>query len=448
MVIAIVSHGFDASGIAYLLKNEGNVIHIWVEKKIRALENVAGIKVFHSDEISLEEFIEKNKKAGLILFDGSEYSAIQDRLRKEGLNVVGSSKLGEAVERSRIIGCEVAKRCGINIPNYFVFNSLNELKKFLRESKGKYVLKQSGNLPKNFNFSGDSEEIIEHIEGFEKRNKKSLQSGKIKIENFMLQEFIEGYEVAVAGFFTPQGWLRTEKGRILLEINFEHKKLAPFDIGPTTGEMGTVAYFDSGRNIIFEQMLEPLEKLLASYSNWGVVDANCIVNEEGIYLLEHTIRFGYPISDLYSILLDKQLGISYTEFLNCIATGTKVPEIKMEGFGIVYVVAYPIFPYENVKAKEESFLFEYVRPPEKDGYVFCPGLLSRDAGKWYISDVFGYAYTISVFDEDLEDAMKKGKELLNEIHPKSSAFYRPDIGERVREIPKYVWDVLHTLKVS
>lgn len=431
MKIAVISHGFDCSGWAYLLKNEGNSVYIWVEKNIRALENIANIRVFHSEEISLQDFVQKHQKVGLIIFDASEYGAMQENLRKEGLKILGSSRLGEAIEKNRVLGYEIAKRLNINIPQFWTFKTIDEAISFLAQNSGKYVLKQSGNLPKNFNFIGQSDEIIDHLLGFQKRCKNLIKSNKIRIDRFVLQEYIEGVEVATAAFFTPNGWLRTTNDKILLEVNFEHKKLCPFDIGPTTGEMGTVAYFVEGENRIFQEMLKPLEFLLASYSNWGVVDANCIITEdEKIYLLEHTIRFGYPITDLYKILCQKQLGLNLTQFFLSIANGTRVP-YEGEGFGITYVVAYPNFPYEDAKNKVESYLFEYISFPNDNDIIIAPGFLSREGNKWYISDVFGYAYTINVWGKTLESAMRMGREALERIHPKSGAFYRPDIGERV-----------------
>ena len=78
-----------------------------------------------------------------------------------------------------------------------------------------------------------------------------------------------------------------------VNINFEHKKLFPGNIGPSTGEMGT-SMFWSEPNRLFNQTLAKMEPLLAEEGYVGYIDLNCIVNANGIYPLEFTSRFGYP----------------------------------------------------------------------------------------------------------------------------------------------------------
>ena len=53
-----------------------------------------------------------------------------------------------------------------------------------------------------------------------------------------------GVEVAVGAFFNGKEFVYP------LNVNFEHKKLFPGNIGPSTGEMGT-AMFWSGPNKLF-----------------------------------------------------------------------------------------------------------------------------------------------------------------------------------------------------
>ncbi len=78
-----------------------------------------------------------------------------------------------------------------------------------------------------------------------------------------------------------------------VNFNFEHKKLFPGNIGPSTGEMGT-SMFWSSRNRLFNETFGKLEDWLAEEGYVGSIDLNCIVNENGIYPLEFTPRFGYP----------------------------------------------------------------------------------------------------------------------------------------------------------
>lgn len=78
-----------------------------------------------------------------------------------------------------------------------------------------------------------------------------------------------------------------------ININFEHKKLFPGELGVATGEMGT-SMFWSSPNKLFYETLHKMEKALRKEHYCGYIDINCIVNGNGIYPLEFTARFGYP----------------------------------------------------------------------------------------------------------------------------------------------------------
>ena len=56
-------------------------------------------------------------------------------------------------------------------------------------------------------------------------------------------------------------------------MNFEHKKLFPGDIGPSTGEMGT-SMFWTGANQLFNQTLLKMEPVLALEGYVGYIDVN------------------------------------------------------------------------------------------------------------------------------------------------------------------------------
>ena len=108
-----------------------------------------------------------------------------------------------------------------------------------------------------------------------------------QIPSFQLQQRILGVEVATGAFFNGREFVYP------ICVNFEHKKLFPGDIGPSTGEMGT-AMFWSEPNKIFNQTLRKMEPALAREGYVGYIDVNCIVNANGVYPLEFTARFGYP----------------------------------------------------------------------------------------------------------------------------------------------------------
>ena len=439
MRFAIVSYQADSSGLAYALAKEDNQIFYWVEKNYRFLENVRNIT--HERGIKLQTFLGRHA-TDYIIFDGQEYGNIETQLRKEqNMKIIGSSLLGYKLEKDRVLQYKIAKYLNVRMPETFVFSDIDEAIKFLKKEKTAFIMKQNGNLPKDFNYKSfmpDNYDLILHLEALKKRYPKIAG-------NFVLQRVVEGVEVATSGFYTPFGWLKGENGRVLLEINFEHKSLLEGDRGIATGEMGTLAWFSEGENRIFTEMVKPLEPLLLKFMNWGNVDANCIVDENGdLYLLEWTIRFGYPITDLYI-----ELTPSITDFILSLYTGQPAKVYQFPTIGIVWVLGFPVFPYEKAKGRIESFLEERLIFTDKSVMKhFHPAFVSWDNENktWYISDVYGYAGTITAKGEDIERVMRRGVKMIESIIPSKKGFYRRDIGERVVKALKkdYVWEVILT----
>src|SRR5439155_4770184 len=103
---------------------------------------------------------------------------------------------------------------------------------YIRENPGAYVIKPSGQAQnyKGLLFVGmedDGSDVVRMLETY-----KRVWSSKIKV--FQLQKKVAGVEVGVGAFFNGKRFITP------VNINFEHKKLFPGEVGPSTGEMGTV----------------------------------------------------------------------------------------------------------------------------------------------------------------------------------------------------------------
>ena len=83
--------------------------------------------------------------------------------------------------------------------------------------------------------------------------KRSLTA---EIPIFQLQRRVTGVEVAVGAFFNGSRFVTP------VNINFEHKKLFPGNLGPSTGEMGTTMFWTEP-NRLYLQTLEKMETVLA-----------------------------------------------------------------------------------------------------------------------------------------------------------------------------------------
>ncbi|MBU5558066.1 MAG: hypothetical protein KQA33_03290, partial [Candidatus Aenigmarchaeota archaeon] len=134
------------------------------------------------------------------------------------------------LENDREFGQEEMKAVGITTLPVWNFSDFDEAIKFLKANPGRYVLKPSGKAQneKELLFIGQEEDGLDVLQILE--HYKKNWSKKIKV--FQLQKFAAGVEVAVGAFFNGKDFI------FPINVNFEHKRMFPGDIGPSTGEMG------------------------------------------------------------------------------------------------------------------------------------------------------------------------------------------------------------------
>src|SRR5207249_6871562 len=175
------------------------------------------------------------------------------KLRGEGKLVVGGSSYTDRLENEREFGQDELKSVGVNTLPSWNFNSFDAGVDFVRKNPDRYVIKPSGRAQneKELLFVGQEEDgkdvllVLEHY----KRN----WSNKIKI--FQIQKYANGVEVAVGAFFNGKDFVYP------INVNFEHKRLFPNDIGPSTGEMGTSMYWTRNSPLFDNTLLKAKEKL-------------------------------------------------------------------------------------------------------------------------------------------------------------------------------------------
>src|SRR4029078_7148796 len=221
------------------------------------------------------------------------------------------------------------------------FSSCDEALAYVSATPTRYVIKPSGEAQnyKRLLFVGEEEDgrdVVEVLEDY-----KRAWSRKVK--EFQLQRRIMGVEVATGGFFNGKEFVTP------ICVNFEHKKLFPGDIGPSTGEMGT-AMFWSEANKIFNATLRKMGPRLAAEGYVGYIDVNCIVNNNGIYPLEFTSRFGYP-----TISIEQEgLLTAISELLAKLAEGTPTRARARSGFQMGVRIVVPPFPYRDKETFEST----------------------------------------------------------------------------------------------
>ncbi len=398
--------------IAWRIKEEGHQVKYYV---------------LNPDDMEVGEgFVEMVKDwnewidwADVIVFDdvlGQGKKAVE--LRKKGKIVIGGTEYTDKLEDDREFGQEELKRLGVNILPYKIFTNFDEAIEFVKQNPERYVLKPCGEAAnlKGLLFIGeedDGRDIIQVLNDYKNAWAK-------KIPAFQLQKRINGVEIAVGAFFNGKEFIYP------ININFEHKKLFPGNLGPSTGEMGT-SMFWSGPNKLFNSTLKKMEGKLADEGYIGYIDLNCIVNSQGIYPLEFTSRFGYPCIFIQEESMLSPIG----DFFYELAQG-KTPKLKVSsGFHLGVRIVVPSFPFNDpetfdVKSKDSLIFF---KKPVK-GVHFEDVKLVNDG--WIITGTAGVVLVVCGSGPTMEQAKEQAYQRIKCISI-PHMYYRDDIGERWRE---------------
>ncbi|MBI3120160.1 MAG: phosphoribosylamine--glycine ligase [Candidatus Kerfeldbacteria bacterium] len=375
--------------------------------------------------------------ADVIVFDDVlGQGKIAQELRKEGKLVVGGSPYTDRLEDDRSFGQEELKRAGVSIIPYRDFSSFGAAVKYVEKHPARYVIKPSGEqVLKSLLFVGeeeDGQDVIRILDAYRK-----VWNNKIKV--FQLQRRVTGVEVAVGAFFNGHEFVYP------INVNFEHKKLFPGNIGPSTGEMGTTSFF-SMPNRIFNATLKKMELKLRKQGYVGYIDVNCIVNGTGIFPLEFTCRFGYPT------IFIQQEGITMPvgEFFHALASGKKFEIKTRRGFQVGVRIVIPPFPFrdpETFKAYSKGAAILFRRPAE-DGVP--DGVHIEDVkivnGQWVVAGDSGVPLTVVGTGSTMKQAQLQAYNRVNNIMI-PNMYYRKDIGDRWFEDSDrlHVWGYLRDL---
>ncbi len=395
--------------LAWQIKKEGHEVKVYIKSEDDK-------DVYDGILEKVDDWTKHTDWADVIVFDDIGFGEAADKLRAAGKLVVGGSKYTDQLEEDREFGQNEMKRVGMLVLPHWDFSEFNAGIDFIKQNPGRYVFKPSGNTSseqKGILFLGQEEDGRDIIEILE-QNKKSWAK---KIKKFQLQKMAVGVEIAVGAFFNGKEFITP------INVNFEHKKLFPGDIGPYTGEMGTLMFW-SNTNAIFDSTLAKIKEDLAKSGYVGYIDINCIVNAKGIYPLEFTSRFGYPT---ISIQME---GVTspWSDFLYGIAKGDKFELKTKKGFQVGVVIAVPPFPFDD---KKEFFIYKDLsiifKKPSLEGMHIGDVKIINDV--WVLAGETGYALIVTGSGMTVGEARKQAYSRIKSIILQNM-YYRTDIGEK------------------
>ncbi len=404
-----ISNEALSQDLAWQIKKEGHKVKFYIKQKT---EKDVGDGFFEKVE-SFEEHVDW---ADVIIFDDNETGELADKLRREGKFVVGGTAYTDKLEDDREFGQKELKDVGVNILQHNNFTDFDSAIEFVKSSPARYVIKPSGSAQneKELLFVGqeeDGKDVLQVLEHYKKNWAK-------KIKLFQIQKYVSGVEIAVGAFFNGVDFIYP------INVNFEHKRLFNGEIGPSTGEMGTLVYW-SQPNIIFENTLEKMRQKLIDTGYIGYVDINCIANAKGIYPLEFTSRFGYP---LLSIMMEGVIS-EWGSFMHALASKQPFDLKTKRGFQIGVVIAVPPFPFKDLdsfRRYSEDAVIMFKKPVTEGIHI---GDVKMDDHDWKLAGQSGYALVVTGSGSTVEAARKQTYNRVENIMI-PNMFYRTDIGTR------------------
>lgn len=263
-------------------------------------------------------------KDGVIILEAVGFGELQDELRRDGFHVVGGSVLGDQLENDRAFAFGLLAKHGMKIAPVREFADVTDAKADLASNPRRCVFKLCDSAGETFvGTLGDGSDVAALLE----------VQGMPPRRRFILMDYIEGVETGVGAYFNGERFLRPAC------LDWEHKRFFAGNMGELTGEMGTVATF-TGSERLFEATLEPLEPLFREAGHVGWVNLNTIINEDGVWPLEFTCRFGYP----GFAVLEPLQALGWGELFELLVSGGSGMLPTRTGFSTCIVLTTPPMP--------------------------------------------------------------------------------------------------------
>lgn len=356
---------------------------------------------------------------------------VTDKLRSIGGCVVGPTHDTGEWELDRTIGMQMFKKHGIKVPDYKEFSNYDQAIAYVKKEGRPFVSKPSGDADKALSYVAKSPADLVYM--LERWKKAAKHKGP-----FILQEKIEGTEMAVGGWFGPSGF-----NRGWCE-NFEFKKLMNGDLGVATGEQGTVLRYVA-KSKLADKVLKPLTEELMKAGYTGYVDVNTIIDDEGTpWPLEFTMRPGWPTFNIQQALHEGDC----VEWLADLCDGTDAGNVKMNEVAIGVVMSIPDYPYSHLTQKEVTGipiygaadeLWQHIHPCEMM-QAEAPDMDSLKPTKM-LATAGDYVLVMTATGETVKVAKDTVYKRMKELIVPNSPMYRTDIGDRLakqlRELQKH-----------
>jgi len=344
--ILFITTSGESLPLAYRMRQEGANCEVYIHhpsyfhgyEGIIDRVKLPGLKkAFQKCEMVVFDITRPNKKEkwdltmlamfGLKSSERSVFGPVADVMKKTHM-VVGGANWCEDIELDRALGFKIAKKMGLKIPEWKEFKSFKDGEKFLADQKEMWILKPQFNL----GFTHKEEwpgELLAKIQEWNGKGKKEFP--------FILQKLVPGVEISTEAWFD---------GRDFRTFNHtaEEKLWMTGGLGCAIGCQNTVVWMKENEDGLLSREIRKIEPYLRACNYIGPVDLNVIVDNQTMWFLEFTPRFGYDA--LYGLLtlLDEPIN-------NFFYKGFRGRWKK--GYAAAERLTIPPFPYQDDKLLEE-----------------------------------------------------------------------------------------------
>lgn len=425
MKILVIDVGSNALDLAMRWQAQGHEVKWYDKPRPDGTDRHAGEGIVPK----IRDFNELRKKwigwADLIYTpDNVCYLDLLEPYRQIGYPIFGCNLAAVEWELDREVGQKVMEECGMAIIPGKTFRDYDSAIAYVKKQGKAFVSKPSGDGERAMSYVANSAADLVYMLQRWKTIPKYVRAAKE--EGFILQEKIDGIEMAVGGWFGPAGWSRA--GWV---ENWENKKLMNGDLGVNTGEMGTTVRVVKSSKLA-DKVLKPATEALHKIGYIGYVDVNCMITPDGTpYPLEWTMRDGWPIRHNLTSLIEGDQAQWMLDMVN----GRDTLKVKLDTVSISVLMALPDFPYSKITNKElcgipiygledmrQVHLSEVMigtAPREVNGKVVdLPGFVT--AGD--------YVLIATGLGETITGARRSAYSTIKKIKIPNSPFYRTDIG--------------------
>ena len=369
----------------------------------------------------------------IYLPDNTQWIDMLEPYRLKGYPIIGAGVDACLMETDREVGQQSMKKSGIKIMESKSFNDYDAAIAFVKTNPKYLVSKPSGDANKALSYvASDPADMVYMLTRW--KGREDLRKAARK-DGFILQERKYGVEMAVGGWYGPGGWSKW------FYENWEYKKLMVGDLGVATGEMGTLSRMTQDSRLAREVLL-PVGTILDKIGYVGYIDNNCIIDEDGPWPMEWTMRDGWPTKHNVTAHIKNEDPIQWMlDGLN----GQDTIEAVEGEIGISVVVALPDFPYSKITNKDLCGI--PVRGAEDMDHIHLSDVMIGDAPTMVgdkVVDMPGYVtcgdYSLVVTGTGMSitAARRSAYAAVDKVKIPNNPMYRTDIGlgRMKKQLPK------------